>query len=172
MTTDPQEAGREEFLALVLKADQLARGGDPTGATEAVEQAELLIKTERVPEHRIRMSAMIASTRQVVDDAARRAAKSAAKKARKAAEQAGLRCSSCRQPGSLRPVRKYGERYLCGPCWNARRTATCTECLKTFSRPKDSPGARLCPNCRPGGGEESKSVRTVGGGLPTLGKRN
>ena len=42
----------------------------------------------------------------------------------------------------------------------------CTGCLKPFTRKK--PQQRLCPSCRP---PEQRSVRTVSGGLPTLGKR-
>jgi hypothetical protein len=166
VSSDPPEANREAFLALVLEADRLARAGVPAAASDAVDEAELLIKTERVPEHRIRMTAVVASTRKIVDEGHRRAAK----KARKAAEQAALSCASCHRSGTNRPIRMYGETYLCGSCWNKRRTGTCTECLKPFTRSKDASQARKCPQCRTSVAD-SRSVRTIRGGLPTLGKR-
>lgn len=47
--------------------------------------------------------------------------------------------------------------------------AVCVLCGEPYRRGKKEPARRACHICRPLNG--SKSVRTVGGGLPTLGKR-
>ncbi len=174
MTRDPGAVRLDEFLALVLHADQLARDGALPAASTALAKAEKLIDYDDVAEHRKRMTKMVTSTRAVVDEAKRKVARAAHKaemKAQKAAEQARLRCAACGRPGWQSPVKQYGQRMLCGQCWVRARAATCTECLKPFQRPKDAPRTRLCPSCQTHS-TPSKSLRTTSGGLPGLGKRS
>jgi hypothetical protein len=174
VTTEPGAARLDEFLALVLQADELAHAGKLAEAVATVAKAELLINYDDVADHRKRMTKMVASTRKAVDEIARQAARKANKarsKAQKDVEQSQLRCAVCDRPGSERRVQLVGSRHLCGQCWSKARQATCTECLKPFQRAKDAPRARKCSSCQPDA-TPSRSVRTTSGGLPSLGKRS
>ena len=78
-------------------------------------------------------------------------------------------CVDCGQSGStVRLTAKSGQ-PRCERCHSKWASTTCTRCGRRFNRKATQPRQRLCPKCR--GDEGSKSVRTVSGGLPTLGKR-
>lgn len=174
MTRNPGAARLDEFLALVLRADQAARDGALPAARTALATAEKLVNYDDVAGHRKRMTMMVASTRAVLNAVERKVARAAQKaelRSQKAAEQARLRCAACGEPGSLSPVKQYGQRLLCGQCWGKARAATCTECLTSFLRPNHAPRTRLCPSCQTSSAP-SRSLRTTGGGLPGLGKRH
>jgi hypothetical protein len=81
---------------------------------------------------------------------------------------ARAQCVGCKQDFKLSRMSKKSGQLRCPSCHARWARVTCSRCGKSFKRTPAAPRLRLCDLCR---ARSSQSVRTVSGGLPTLGKR-
>lgn len=76
-----------------------------------------------------------------------------------------VKCAACGRAFSKDQMSIRSGRPLCATC---RQMPKCTKCGNPFKREKSMPRQRVCGPC---GGGQRPTVRTVSGGLPTLGHR-
>jgi hypothetical protein len=82
---------------------------------------------------------------------------------------ARAQCVGCKQDFKRSTMSKKSGQLRCPSCHAKWAHVTCSRCGKSFNRKAADPRRRLCDLCRTG--PTSQSLRTVSGGLPTLGKR-
>jgi Probable Zinc-ribbon domain len=74
------------------------------------------------------------------------------------------RCGTCQE------ITVLVQRHSCARCLLAKGYLPCPTCGRLY-RPEPFDKRRRCPKCRKRSRPRSTSVRTVSGGLPTLGRR-
>lgn len=157
-------------MDLAAASDQSVLRGDLVAARGLMKQARRAAKNVPVGPARSVVVAVLDETWKRVAKALGAAARVSARREADAQKRllAVSRCADCSAKGTKAQLTNKSGRVRCGECHTKWAGRTCARCLRRFKRTAETPRQRLCAAC---GGGRAPALRTVSGGLPTLGRR-
>jgi NAD-dependent SIR2 family protein deacetylase len=169
--THPSESGVREYTMAEKALRDFDRVREALADKDVAGARKVLNRSRRrasqmPPNQRQQAEALIKLAQQNIKGFNEEAARSATAEQRR--QLLTAKCVGCGKPGSQNPLIKKSGSARCAACHHTWAHPKCTKCGEPFKRDVSMPRQRVCPAC---GGGNAPTLRTVSGGLPTLGRR-